>query len=61
MCYNCGCGIPDDDMGYGKVTQNPKGGALTEEDLIELAKRTNTTLEDTKKEIYKLLKKQLDN
>lgn len=59
MCYNCGCGIPDDDMGYGKVTQG--GGAITEDDLIELSKKTNSTLEDTKKEIYKLLKKQLEN
>lgn len=59
MCYNCGCGITDDDMGYGEVSKG--GGGLTENDMLEMAKKTNMTLEDTKKEIYKLLKKQLDN
>lgn len=59
MCYNCGCGIIDDDMGYGKVSDG--GGALTEDDLIKMAKKTNMTLEDTKKEIKKLLDKQLKN
>lgn len=58
MCYNCGCGIKDDDMGYGKVTQG--GGGLVEEDLIHIAQKTGMTLKDTKKEIYKLLKKQIE-
>lgn len=57
MCYNCGCGVIDDDMGYGEVGKG--GGGLTENDMLKMAKITNTTLEDTKKEILKLLQKQI--
>ena len=57
MCYNCGCGIPDDDMGKGKVSEG--GASLTEDDLTKLAGKWGMSLEETKKNIYELLKSEL--
>lgn len=57
MCYNCGCGIPDDDMGKGKVSEG--GASLTEDDLTKLAEKWGMSLEETKKNIYELLKSEL--
>lgn len=51
MCYNCGCGMPDDDMG------NPKN--ITNKTFEEAAKASGQTVEQAKKEALELLKKQL--
>ena len=56
MCYNCGCDIPDDDMGKGLVSSG--GGSLTDKDFENMAKKWGMTVEETKKNTYKLLKKQ---
>lgn len=57
MCYNCGCGLPNDDMGKGKLS---KGGAsLTEEDFKHMAKEWNMSKEEAKRSVYEELKKQL--
>lgn len=29
MCYNCGCGLPDDDMGQGHAGVDPNGKSIT--------------------------------
>lgn len=58
MCYNCGCGNVNDDMGKGKVSQG--GGSLTEDDLKYLAEKWSMKLEDVKKNIASELKKQLE-
>lgn len=58
MCYNCGCEIPNDPMGKGKVSTG--GGSLTEDDIIHMAKAWKMPEEETKRNIYKLLKKQFD-
>ena len=58
MCYNCGCQLPNDDMGKGKVSQG--GGSLTEDDLKHMAEKWGMSLEETKKNIYELLKKQME-
>jgi hypothetical protein len=29
MCYNCGCGMPDDDHGKGHAGVTPDGRAIT--------------------------------
>lgn len=58
MCYNCGCGVPDDDMGYGRVGLG--GGGLTDEDFVQMAKKTNMTVDEAQKETYKLLKKKFE-
>lgn len=55
MCYNCGCGIPDDDMGRGRISQG--GDSLTGDDLKEMAEKWGMSLEETKKNILELLQK----
>lgn len=57
MCYNCGCGMPDDDMGKGKISKG--GGALTEDDFKWLAEKWGMTKEEAKKNTLELLKKVL--
>ncbi len=57
MCYNCGCGLPDDDMGKGVLSQG--GASLTEEDFEKMAKEWGMTKEETKKNTLEELKKQL--
>jgi len=57
MCYNCGCGLPEDDMGKGKVSKG--GGSLTEDDFRHMAKVWGMSLEETKKETLKISKKEL--
>ncbi len=47
MCYNCGCFIPDDDMGF------PDN--ITEKTLQDLANKWSKTLPETKKDLYRLL------
>jgi len=57
MCYNCGCGLPDDDMGKGVLSQG--GASLTEEDFEHMAKEWGMTKEEAKKYTFEELKKQL--
>lgn len=57
MCYNCGCGMPNDDMGKGKVSTG--GGSLTEDDMKYMADKWKMNIDDTKKYIYEELKKQM--
>lgn len=57
MCYNCGCGIPDDDMGRGKISEG--GSTLTEDDIKLMAKKWGMSVEETKKHMYELLKQEL--
>lgn len=49
MCYNCGCGIPDDDMGKGNLTSG--GENLTDEDIQKMAENWGMSFEDTLKSI----------
>jgi hypothetical protein len=58
MCYNCGCGIPDDPMGKDPVSKG--GPSLIEADFKNMAKGWNMSLEETKKNTLDLLKKQSD-
>jgi len=59
MCYNCGCGVKNDDMGRGSVT---KGGAsLTEDDIKEMAEKWGMSVDETKKNIYEMLKSEVGN
>ena len=52
MCYNCGCGMTDDDMG------SPKN--ITDKTFEEAAKASNQSVEEAKKSTLELLKKQLN-
>lgn len=51
MCYNCGCGMPDNDMG------SPKN--ITNKTFEEAAKASRKTLEEAKKNTLELLEKNL--
>lgn len=51
MCYNCGCQMPDNDMG------NPKN--ITEKTFEEAAKAIGQSVEQAKKNVLVLLKKLL--
>lgn len=57
MCYNCGCGLPNDDMGKGKISSG--GGALTDDDFKILADKWGMSVEEVKQNTFNLLKKQL--
>lgn len=47
MCYNCGCGDPQDDMGH------PDN--ITEETLKALSSHWNISHEETKKKLLEML------
>lgn len=56
MCYNCGCKVPTDDMGKGKVSAG--GGSLTNADFQHIAEKWGMKIEEVKKNTYELLKKE---
>jgi uncharacterized protein with FMN-binding domain len=53
MCYNCGCGNPQDDMGSSEN--------ITEETLNQLSKKLNFSVNDVKLKVYNLLEKQRES
>lgn len=57
MCYHCGCGMPDDDMGEGHAGVDPNGKSITSKTFKAAAESMNMSEEDAKKETLKLLKK----
>ena len=57
MCYNCGCGQPDDDMGMKRVSEG--GGALTNQDFQKLADAWGMSVEEAKRNTLDLLQKEL--
>lgn len=56
MCFNCGCDIPDDNMGKPDMA----GASLTEKSFEQMATKWDMTVVEAKKNVLKLLKKQLD-
>ena len=56
MCYNCGCGMTNDEMGKGKVAQG--GGSLTDDDFKHMAEEWGMDTEKAKKNTFETLKKQ---
>ncbi len=60
MCYNCGCGLPDDDMGAGNAGLDPNGKSITNKTFDEAAKSQGMTRKEAQEETLKLLKKVLD-
>lgn len=57
MCYNCGCGIPNDPMGKGKVSEG--GGSLTEDDIKYMAEKWGMSVGESKKNMLELLQKEV--
>ena len=58
MCYNCGCGMKNDDMGKGKISKG--GGSLTEKDLKEISDRWGMSIDETKENIYQMLRGEMN-
>ncbi len=56
MCYNCGCGMPNDPMGKGKVSEG--GGSLTEDDIKHMADKWGMSVAQAKKNMLQMLQKQ---
>jgi hypothetical protein len=52
MCYNCGCGKLDDNMG------NPKN--ITKKTFEEAAKASGKKTEEAKRNAYEALKKEVE-
>lgn len=61
MCYNCGCGLPNDPMGHGHAGKNPEGKAITDETFREAANAFGMSIDEVKKETLKLLQEQVAN
>lgn len=51
MCYNCGCGNPNDDMG--------NADNITTTTFAKAAQAEKQTVEDAKKKTLELLKREL--
>lgn len=59
MCYNCGCGMPDDDMGMGNAGVDPNGKSITNKTFKAAADSQGMSEEDAKKNVLEMLKKQV--
>lgn len=59
MCYNCGCGMPDDDMGQGNAGVDLNGKSVTNKTFQAAAKSQGMTEEEAKKHTLELLKQEL--
>lgn len=59
MCYNCGCHLPDDDMGHGHAGVDPEGKSITNKTFEEAAKAFGMEPEEAKRQTLELLKKEL--
>jgi hypothetical protein len=57
MCYNCGCGAPNDDHGKGHMGIDPNGKAITDKSFEAAGKAFGMTKEESKENTEKLLKK----
>lgn len=52
MCYNCGCGLPDEDHGHPHWITN---------ETFDKAKAMGETKDDVKRNVMKALEKELDS
>lgn len=60
MCYNCGCQLPDDDMGKGHAGADPTGKAITNKTFKEAADAFGMSEEDARKNVYEMLSKEFN-
>ena len=59
MCYNCGCQMPEDDMGKGNLRKG--GHSLVEQDINDMSEEWGMSVKDTKKTMIELLEKTLQD
>lgn len=60
MCYNCGCQMPDNDMGKGHAGVDPQGKAITNKTFQAAAQAFGMAETEVKKNVSELLKKTLE-
>ena len=58
MCYNCGCGMPNDDHGQGHMGLDPNGKAITNKSFEAAGKAFEMSTEESKKNTHDLLMKE---
>ncbi len=58
MCYNCGCGLPNDDHGKGHAGVDAKGKAITNKTFAAAAKAFGMDVEDSKQNTIDLLEEE---
>lgn len=59
MCYNCGCKMPDNQMGTGHAGAEPEGKSITNKTFDSAGKSMKQTPEESRKNALGLLKKVL--
>jgi hypothetical protein len=57
MCYNCGCGLPDDDHGKGHAGVDPEGKAITTKTFQAAGEAFDMDEKSSKKNTHDLLMK----
>ncbi len=57
MCYNCGCGMPDDDMGKGHAGVDPNGKSITNKTFDAAAASQGMDRKQAQKNASELLQK----
>jgi hypothetical protein len=55
MCYNCGCGMPDDDMGQGHILFDKDGKSITDHTMKKLSEDWKISEGEVKETIFELL------
>ncbi len=55
MCYNCGCGKPDDDHGKGHAGTSPDGKAITTKTFEAAGKAFDMDAKKSKRNTHDLL------
>ncbi len=55
MCYNCGCGKPDDDHGKGHAGMTPDGKAITNKTFEAAGKAFDMSAEESRNNTKDLL------
>ena len=59
MCYNCGCKMPDNDMGVKHAGADPAGKAITTRTFDEAGKAMKESTDQSRRNALDLLKKVL--
>lgn len=57
MCYNCGCGKPDDPMGKGHAGVDPEGKSITTKTFEAAAESQGQTKKQAMQHALELLQK----
>jgi hypothetical protein len=58
MCYNCGCGTPDDDHGKGHMGVDANGKAVTSRSFAAAGQAFGQDEQTSKKNTHDLLMKE---